>query len=69
MFIGYCTLNRRISAYLLTLKAMKALIVACLLMYVDVIRRLRTKVWWRWRESNPRPKDFSEQRLRVYPIR
>ena len=23
--------------------------------------------WWRWRESNPRPKAFSEQRLHAYP--
>jgi hypothetical protein len=25
--------------------------------------------WWRWRELNPRPKDFSEQSLHAYPIR
>ena len=23
--------------------------------------------WWRWRESNPRPKAFSEQSLHAYP--
>ena len=25
--------------------------------------------WWRWRESNPRPRAFSEQSLHAYPIR
>ena len=23
--------------------------------------------WWRWRESNPRPKNTSQELLRVYP--
>ncbi len=27
------------------------------------------KEWWRWRESNPRPRAFSEQSLHAYPIR
>ena len=33
------------------------------------VSQSRREGWWRWRESNPRPKDFSKQSLQAYPIR
>ena len=31
--------------------------------------RSSSEGWWRWRESNPRPKTFDSQSLHAYPIR
>jgi len=31
------------------------------------IENLRGRLWWRWWESNPRPRNAYQEHLRVYP--